>query len=50
MDWAFDEEANDDEVPLAVQMRMWEEDERRKVFGVRSRNGGRGMIMSLMRA
>jgi hypothetical protein len=37
MDWAFDE-ANDDEVPLAVQMRLWEEDEKRKMHeeGIRS--------------
>jgi hypothetical protein len=31
MDWAFDEVANEDEIQLAVQMRMWEEDELRKM-------------------
>jgi hypothetical protein len=31
MDWAFDEATNEDEIPLAVQMRLWEEDERRKM-------------------
>jgi hypothetical protein len=38
MDWAFGEEANDDEIPLAVQMRLWEEDEARKMQeeGIRS--------------
>jgi hypothetical protein len=38
MDWAFDEASNDDEIPLAVQMRLWEEDERRKMQeeGIRS--------------
>jgi hypothetical protein len=38
MDWAFSEEANDDEIPLPVQMRMWEEDELRKMQeeGIRS--------------
>jgi hypothetical protein len=37
MDWAFDEAMND-EIPLAVQMRLWEEDERRKMQeeGIRS--------------
>jgi hypothetical protein len=38
LDWAFDEATNDDEIPLAVQMRMWEEDEMRKMQeeGIRS--------------
>jgi hypothetical protein len=38
MDWAFDEARNEDEIPLAVQMRLWEEDERRKMQeeGIRS--------------
>jgi hypothetical protein len=38
MDWAFSEEANNDEIPLAVQMRMWEEDGLRKMQeeGIRS--------------
>jgi hypothetical protein len=38
MDWAFDEATNEDEVPLAVQMRLWEEDEMRKMQeeGIRS--------------
>jgi hypothetical protein len=31
LDWAFDEATNDEEIPLAVQMRMWEEDEMRKM-------------------
>jgi hypothetical protein len=31
MDWAFVESADEDEIPLAVQMRLWEEDERRKM-------------------
>jgi hypothetical protein len=36
--WAFGEEMNDDEIPLAVQMRLWEEEERRKMQeeGIRS--------------
>jgi hypothetical protein len=38
LDLAFDEATNDDEVPLAVQMRLWEEDEMRKMQeeGIRS--------------
>jgi hypothetical protein len=38
MDWAFSEETPDDEIPLAVQMRLWEEDELRKMQeeGIRS--------------
>jgi hypothetical protein len=38
MDWAFDEARNEDEIPLAVQMRMWEEDEMLKMQeeGIRS--------------
>jgi hypothetical protein len=38
MDWAFDEARNEDEIPLAVQMRLWEEDEMRKMReeGIRS--------------
>jgi hypothetical protein len=31
MDWAFGEETNDDEIPLAVQMSLWEEDARGKI-------------------
>jgi hypothetical protein len=31
MDWAFVESADEDEIPLAVQMRLWEEDERMKM-------------------
>jgi hypothetical protein len=49
-DWAFGEETNEDEIPLAVQMRMWEEHELRKELGVRSHNGGRGMKTYLKRA
>jgi hypothetical protein len=38
MDWASGEETNDDEIPLAVQMKMWEEDELGKMQkdGIRS--------------
>jgi hypothetical protein len=38
MDWAFGEELNDSEVSLADQMRMWEQDELRKMReeGIRS--------------
>jgi hypothetical protein len=38
MDWAFSEETDEEEIPLAVQMRLWEEDERRKMQeeGIRS--------------
>jgi hypothetical protein len=31
MDWAFGEELNDSEVSLVDQMRMWEQDELRKM-------------------
>jgi hypothetical protein len=31
MDWAFNEAINEELVPLAVQMRLWEEDEMRKM-------------------
>jgi hypothetical protein len=31
LDWTFDEAMNEEEIPLAVQMRMWEEDEMRKM-------------------
>jgi hypothetical protein len=33
MDWAFYEATNEDEIPLAVQMRLWEEHEMRKMQG-----------------
>jgi hypothetical protein len=38
MDWAFVESTDEEEIPLAVQMRLWEEDERRKMMeeGTRS--------------
>jgi hypothetical protein len=38
MDWAFVDSADEDEIPLAVQMRLWEEDEMRKMQeeGIRS--------------
>jgi hypothetical protein len=38
MDWAFNEEINDSEVSLADQMRLWEQDELRKMQeeGIRS--------------
>jgi hypothetical protein len=31
LDWAFGEELNDNEVSLADQMRLWEQDELRKI-------------------
>jgi hypothetical protein len=31
LDWAFDEAMNEEEIPLAVLMKMWEEDEMRKM-------------------
>jgi hypothetical protein len=31
MVWAFDVARNEDEIPLAVQMRLWEEDEMRRM-------------------
>jgi hypothetical protein len=38
MDLAFNEATNEEEIPLAMQMRLWEEDERRKMQeeGIRS--------------
>jgi hypothetical protein len=38
MDWAFEESTSEEEIPLAVQMRLWEEDEKRKMQeeGIRS--------------